>query len=222
MATLRTGLILTLLACVLGGCQVIPFMEAVFAPDKVVPPEYDIPRDARLLVLVEDAHLPDIAAAARIKRELTKQINIQMLHYNVVYDVVAYEDVQALIGTDRDFYQLSDGEIGRRLESDMVLVVRIDDFRLKDSEYSTLWSGKLQTRIHLVSLDDDLLWPKDRPNGLVLPETKEVKYRDTTETYGVQLTETLAHDAADDIVKYFREYKIKQNIHDRPAPETDF
>ena len=225
MKRIQTPLLLILLTALLGGCiPVIPWIEAVFAPDKVVPPEYDVPRDARMLVLVTDVQLADIATAARLKRELTKQINIQMLHYNVVYDVVAYEDIQNLIATDRNFYDMMPGEIAAKLDADLVLHVRIDQFALKDSEYSTLWSGRLKSRIRLLSLDDDLLWPKDRPTGLAMPETKEVTYRDTTETYGVQMTETLAKNAATDIVKCFREYTVPQNIHERPAPvmDTDF
>lgn len=225
MKRIGIGLLLLSLVGLPTGCvPLVPWIEAVFAPDKVVPPEYEVPHDARMLVLVTDVQLADIATAAQIKRELTKQINIQLLHYNVVYDVVAYEDIQNLIATDRNFYDMLPGEIAAKLDADLVLHVRIDQFALKDSEYSTLWSGRLKTRIRLLSLDEDLLWPKDRPTGLAMPETKEVTYRDTTETYGVKLTETLAKNAATDIVKCFREYKIKQNIHDREAPvmDTDF
>jgi len=220
MVKMRLTILLILTACLMtGGCQIIPWMEAVFARDKTVPPEFEIPTDTRLLVLVTDRQLVNIADSVRMKRELTHAINVQLLHHELVAEVVAYEDIQALIAADRDFYALSAGQIAEKLGADMVLTVGMDEFSLKDNEFDTLWSGKLKTRVRLVNASDDLVWPKDRPLGLSMPQVKEVTHRDTTETYGIKLTETLAKEAADDIVKLFREYKVKMNIHDREAPD---
>jgi hypothetical protein len=220
MIKTRIGILIVLTGCLLSsGCQIIPWMEAVFAKDQEVPAEFEIPKDATVLVYVTDRHLADIADSVRMKRELTHAINVQLLHHELVTEVVAYEDLQALIASDPNFHSLTPGEIAAKLGANMVLSVRMDEFSLRDNEFDTLWSGKLKTRVRLTNSDDDLVWPKDRPLGLSMPMVDEVTHRETTETYGIKLTDMMAAESADDIGKLFREYKIKMNIHDREAPD---
>ena len=190
----------------LTGCQLIPWL-AQFAPAEKIAPVCDIPPDVRILVLVRDLELSQTADCAAIKRHLTNSLNEQLLEHNVVAEVVPYEDLLDFIEDEPVFHQLSFGEIGRSLDADLVLYIRLNRFNT-DTEMGLLRDGELDVRVKLVAPDNHTLWPLGQPGGYAPEEIRIPGTLEESQTYAVKLTEMLAEQMADQIAKLFYEYEV--------------
>jgi len=192
-----------------AGCNVIPWLADLFAKPEIVQPICTIPPDVRLLVYVSDLALGETVDCAAIKRHLTDSLNEELLAHEVVADVVNYEELLDFIADEPTFYQMSFGDIGKGLDVELVLYVRLKRFTLRDDETSLLWQGNLDVVVALKDMDDQTLWPTDKPDGYpVEPPVSISRDHQEFQSYGVQLTEDLAAQMADRIAKLFYEHEV--------------
>ena len=209
MSKLRTRISLLVIGGILSsltGCQLIAWLGQ-FAPPETVVPVCDIPPDVRILVLVRDLELSQTVDCEAIKRELTNSLNEQLLEHNVVAEVVPYEDLLDFIADEPAFHQLSFGEIGRSLDADLILDIKLKRFNT-DSEMGLLRDGELNVLVRLVDPDNHTLWPLDQPEGYDPKEIRIPSSSEESQTYTVKLTEMLAEQMADQIAKLFYEYEV--------------
>jgi len=192
---------------VMTGCQMAPWLAWFFAKPEKVEPVCTIPPDVKMLVLISDLELSETADCAAIKRSLTENLNEQLLEHEVATEVVSYEELLDFIAAEPTFHQLSFGEIAEKLGADLVLYVRLKQFKLRDTAISTLWRGELDVRVKLVDKNDITLFPVDTPLG----HAARVEFsdeRDESETYGATLTDMLGSEMADRIAKLFYQHEV--------------
>lgn len=211
MSKLRTRISLVAVGGILlglAGCQTVPWLVQFFARPEKVEPVCSIPPDARMLVLVSDLELSESVDCAAIKRDLTDSLNKQLLAHEVAAEVVPYEELLELVADEPVFNQMSFGDIGNRLDADLVLYVRLKQFKLKDTDVGPSWHGELDVQVKLVDQDNHTLWPLDQPLGYAVGPVVVSGRQESSETYGVKLTEELAEEMANRIAKLFYEYEV--------------
>ena len=128
--------------------------------------------------------------------------------------------VADLITTARRSDELSNAEIARRLEADLVLYVLVNRFALKDSEAGSLWQGQMQVTVRLVDAQGQLLWPADRFGGYMTPMVTLPPVDEPSPQYAAQVCKALAEKMADRIAKLFYDHKVPLDQPPERMPET--
>lgn len=192
-----------------GGCQIIPWLAAAFAgPEKrEALCELDAPPGTVLLVLVDDLRLRETVDCAAIKRDLTIHLNEELIKNHVVDAVAGYDDVIELKITEPNFDRLSPGQIGERLNADLVLYVRIEGYSLKDNQGSPLWRGYLETSVTVCDVNGRRLWPATEQDHAVKPVEIRLE-EEMSPSYAPKLTERLGAEMADRIAKLFYDHEV--------------
>ncbi len=211
MKKLTTTIAAALLVATLvsaSGCNAIPWLANFFAKPEVVEPVCTIPEETKILVYVSDLKLSETTDCTAICRALTTSINEQMLANEVVTEVIPYEDLLRFMAGEPTFKQMDFGDIAAGMDADMVLYVRLKSFSLKDDDTALLWQGNLSAVAKLVDADNRLLWPVASPDGQPIDPVSISGERQEFQTYGVKLTEQLAAQMADQIVKFFYQHEV--------------
>jgi hypothetical protein len=200
------GTLAAAMAMPLGGCAVSAWFAAQFGPEKKVPAEYEPPAGKTILVFVDDMLHP--VDYEPVKIELTEMLNAQLIDHKVAAKTIPYPRLGEFISATPSFNSLAVGEVGRKLDADMVLYVQIDDFGLRDAAAAAeLWKGRLQTTVRLVDVTKGRLWPTDDPAGhMVLPKAETQTVSDSSQARGEQISKELAAETADKIAKLFYSY----------------
>ncbi|MDY6913304.1 MAG: hypothetical protein SVT52_02445 [Planctomycetota bacterium] len=206
-APLRTVwlVMLTAMLSAVGGCAVVSWFVAQFAPPQKVKALYKPPKGKTLLVFVDD--LGQEVTYAPIKGKLTEKLNKLLVAKGVAGQTVDYDRLVDLSIAASDFNRLAVCEVGQKLGADIVLYVWIDKFSLKDTEASPLWRGQFGTTVRLVDTEAGRLWPQDRLGYPVKPvETPRID--NASPTYGTELVDILAERMADRITKLFHDHRV--------------
>ena len=222
MIHLRHWPVYVLLAAAMaaGGCQIIPWVTAAIAPPEKIEAEYDLPEDATLLVLVHDPGLQDDGRTVAIRHQLTARLNDQLREHGIVKRVVPYEDLLTLIIAEPAFDTYSAGEVGRKLGANQVLLVKLTEFGLKDSELDPFWHGRLKTNVQVLDTSGQVLWPDDRPFGYPTEPAEHKTISEISPAYGEKVTEYLAVMMADHIAKLFYDHEIDAALSARKKREA--
>lgn len=209
------GLTLKLLAVccaasVLSGCPVAAWIATVFTPPKKIPPQYDLPQDKVVLVLVDDPQY--LVGYAPVKFELTRYINELLEAHRLVRKTIPQKDLLRLIASEPDFNRLPTTQVGKKLQADLVIVVEVDEFSLKDAPLSPVYHGKFKTSVRVVSTKKGKLWPTDRKRGFpaTIVET-ERQEGDGSSQYEINLAKQMAQKMAGNIVNLFFEHTGPQH-----------
>jgi len=198
--------LVALAAWSLSGCAVISWLVGVSAPPPKVKAQYKPPKGKRILVLVDDILHP--VEYGQIKRDLTTKLNRLLTANGVAGDTVEYDRLLDLIIATPNFNQLRVSEIGRKLNADIVLHVRIEEFSLKEHEGSLLWRGRLKTTVAVAEVDSARwLWPEDRADGYPVQAIEKPTEQRSSEAYGVTLAGAMAEEMADRIAKLFYDHR---------------
>ena len=210
MIHLRQRSICVLLAAAMaaGGCQVIPWVTAAMAPPEKIEAKYGLPENTTLLVLVRDTALQDDGETVAIRQQLTAQLSDQLRQHDVVQHIVSYDQLLTLMISDPDFDTYSADEVGRKLGANQVLLVKLTEFGLKDSELDPFWHGRLKTNIQVLDTSGQVLWPDDRPFGYPTEPAEHKTESEISPAYGEKMTEYLAMMMADHIAKLFYDHEI--------------
>ncbi|MCD4824398.1 MAG: hypothetical protein K8S55_07315 [Phycisphaerae bacterium] len=203
----------------LSGCAAFAYLATLFTPPKTIKPEYEIPKDKTILVLVDDpSHL---AQGESIRYELTRQLNKDLVASCITEDVISYHQLRQLMVATPEFHNLSNTEIAKKIGADIVLYVQIREFSLKDHPSSPVWQGNLRTTIRVVGAEEGTLWPEDSLEGY---DVKKVSTPRETHEYiknaGRKLTKTLAEDMSCNIINLFIEHKGRDH-HDLPEKDVE-
>ncbi|MFP4106506.1 MAG: hypothetical protein ACLFVU_10505 [Phycisphaerae bacterium] len=190
----------------LSGCAtLLGYTVARLAPPPKVPAAYDPPKDKQLLVMVDDPY--QRATSELLKRQLSEEISRRLVSEDVVASTVPYDRLMDVMLSHPEFQQLSVSEIGRKCGADMVLVVEITDFSVRDRRYTPLWKGTLETEVRLVDVEEGRLWPVDTLRGHRVEPIETPETQEDSPSYGSKLTKELAAQMADRISKLFYEHR---------------
>lgn len=197
--------LLTVLACLLPGCAVVGYLAAIFTPPEKIEPVYELPKDKIVLVLVDDPAFR--SGHAPIKSELSREINRLLEGHRLVRRTIPYKKLLAYIATETNYNQMPTTEVGKALEADLVIVVEIDDFALKDDMRSSVYHGRLKTSVRVVSTRQGKLWPKHLTRGYpVKPVETPLQQGDGSSQFEIKLSRRLARNMAEKIVNLFFEH----------------
>ena len=208
-----------LTACVaVGGCQiflpVIALVEMVFPKDKV-PAQFKLPKGKRVLVFPDDMHRP--VAYPPVKRALAEKVGKVLLEKKAVAAVVPYDDLVDLQHAELSFNRLAVSTVGKRLGADLVILVSIDEFRLKDSPVGTLWRGRFVGKVRVVDVKEGRLWP-DESAGRPVAASEPVS-DNSSEIYGTVLSKQLAEKLGSEVAGLFHDRMVSRH---RPKDEVNW
>lgn len=195
-----------LLGAGVPGCAVFSWVVAQFAPPQKVKALYKPPEKKKYLVFVDD--LRQEMTYEPVKRQLTRQLNKQLIEHKIAKEVVPYERLVNLSVATPEFNSLSVPTVGRKLKADVVLYVEITKFSVRDDEVSPLWHGVLAVSVKIVDPEVGRIWPEDRESGYPVDQVETPLTDDPSPSYGVELSGILAKDMADKIVKMFYDHRV--------------
>ena len=202
---LATAAALGALAACGASCAIPAWLAAQFAPPKKVDAEYKPPEDKTILVFVDDLLNP--VSSDQIKIELTNKLNELLAANKVAGQTIPYSRLADLVSASPKFNELAVSQVGQKLQADMVLYVRIDDFALKDPSAPMLWKGRLGVTVRMVDSQKGRLWPTDRPDGYTVPNFETpVTPAESADDQADELIKTLAANVADRVAKLFYDH----------------
>jgi hypothetical protein len=181
---------------------------AVSCPPEKIEAKHYLPPDSKLLVLVHDLPLREDVDTAVVRRNLTNYICAQLDRHDVVANTVPYDDLLDLMIADPQFNEYTPGQVADKLEADTVLYIRITQFALKESKINPLWQGQLETKVKVIDLNDDTLWPDDRPTGYPVKPSQIRTTNEASPAYATKLTNLLCAAMADDVAKLFYDHEV--------------
>jgi len=200
------AVLLTPLAIHNCSCAVVAWTAAQFGPKAKIAAQYEPPTGRRILVFVDDMEHP--VSYPPIKIRLTRILNGLLVANDVAAQTVRYERLADLISATPRFNELSIAEVGRKVDAEIVLYVRVDQFALKDQATMDLfWRGQFQTTVRMVHVVDGPLWPRDRPAGHMVDKVETRPKSTDSDTDADEITKILASKMADRIAKLFYEHK---------------
>ena len=204
---LPAAALVAMAAPLMVGCAVVGYTATILQPPKKVKAKFDLPKDGRTLVFVDDAGHE--TAYEGIKRELTEHLNRALNGKELVKETVPYEELSNLRLATPEFNRLAIGEVGRRLGAELVIYVEITRFSLKDTDADVMWNGRLEVAVAVKRVGQGWLWPKDRVGGYPVEPVVREPAASTSEGYGRRLAAVLAATMADRIAKLFYTHRLK-------------
>lgn len=207
-----------------GGCAVIAWPFGQFAPAKKIKAMYELPKDKRICVLVENRTYG--GSLESVKRNLTSYLNAELQKHSLAREVVSYDNLIDFRLSTPNYNSMSVAEIGQKFNANMVLYVHIDKFTLKDNLSDTLWHGQCKATVKVIKVAPGItrykarLWPKDRLDGYPVKPVDRDVVANSSPNYGAQLAQKLSMQMADHIAKVFYDHRLS-GIDGREGRVTD-
>lgn len=213
-------LLAAMLAALTGlcGCAGIFALSEKLWPKDRVPAKFTLPAQRKVLVLPDDVERP--VGYPPVKAALAKRCNKLLLEQKLAAEVIDYSQVQNLAASRKDFNQMAISTIAKEVGADLVIYVNIEQFALKDDPMETLWHGRMAAKVRVVDVlaksdAPATIWPEEHagyPVGVSEPAADN-----SSETFGQQLSNTLADRLAEKVVGLFNEHWVERNrLPDQP------
>lgn len=191
----------------LGGCGVLPWTVATFAPPEKSKPVFNIPKDKKVLVFVEsDPTLTYVSGVEMVRADLAEQIDKELVKNEVVTTTIPQARLLNVLDSMSN-KQASIPDVGKKAGADLVLYVKIRRLVFQDTPDTTLWTGRMQTTVKIVDVNKGPVFPtveKDYPvKSVELPPVD-----DSSPTYSNVVAKALAIKMGDRIAKLFYEYDL--------------
>ncbi len=203
-----------------SGCQIflpiIAMVELVFPHDKV-PAEFKLPKGKRVLVFPDDMQRP--VDYPPVKRALAEKVASVLLDRKAVSYAVPYDKLIDLRHDEPHFNRLAVSEVGKKLGADLVIMINIDQFRLRESSMGTLWHGRFSGKVRVVDVNEGRLWP-DESAGRPVSVTEPI-CDNTSETYGTVLSKLLADKLGTEVAGLFHAHKEDRHRPKDTEPNWD-
>ena len=219
-ANVKSAIAAAALATCVGvcGCQiflpVIALVEMAF-PKSKVPAQFKLPKGKRVLVFPDDMHQP--VAYPPVKRALAEKVSKVLLEKKAVASAVPYDELVDLQASEPTFNRLAVSTVGKRVGADLVILVSIDEFRLKDSPVGTLWRGRFAGKVRVVDVKEGRLWP-DESAGRPVAASEPV-CDNSSEIYGTVLSRQLAEKLGSEVAGLFHDRMVSRH---RPKEEVNW
>lgn len=194
----------TLLAALFcGGCwsaSVVGILGSPVPSEKIIPAEYNLKkhRNQRILVLVNQPSWLNVPVNLRfyltkaISKSLIKKVKIP------AGNLVSYDELSRFRSNRDNFSLLLPVEVGTALNADMVLLVIVEDYQLREMAESGYYKGDLSIR---AALFETATWEKLWPESI---ESKSIKVGFEIESGGRERgISRLVSNATYCLVRYF-------------------
>ncbi len=209
----RAGLVrlalLTGLAFTLSGClQEIGAISYYLQPRRMQKPEFELTAE-RLAILVETA-----------RPEQDNPVFTQAFHENIEKifrreklktRLVSFEQTYQLRQENSDFRRWSVQRVGRTLEAEQVLYVRLDTLRLREDSGSPLVTPQADVRLSVVDVGSPAeharLWPKNTEVRELLIKRSPQEYVNTDQLD--REAAKLGRETAKKVAEFFHEVDLE-------------
>lgn len=142
----------------LAGCNyVAPLIILIEGPPKYEP-EFKLPKDRTAVVFVDDPRSQIPRRAIRVAMIETAEQDI--LKKNLVKDLVSGQSALRVAQADQSAGQLSVAEVGRAVESEVVIWATVDSFTRADTARNQEPAVIFRVRV-VDATDNKILWPED-------------------------------------------------------------
>lgn len=202
--------LIPLLTAALGGCQLVAFIVAQFAPPQDVEAVYEPPEGKTVLVFVDDFRRP--VSYEPIKEALAEGVAAELVEHEVAARTIPYGKFEDLVHSTRDFNRMPIPNVGRELGADLVVYVEIRRFSLKEDDQSPLWQGQMDVNVKVVNSQTGILWPKGRPDGYPVSYAEREPSQDLSETYGTVVAKKVAAKMSRKVARLFYDHKVPAKV----------
>ncbi len=210
------GAILAALA-VVQGCALIGWVAAVATPPETIEARYHIPKENRLLVIVEDSGR--LAGFPGARSRLIAMLNRALRKQGVVSHVVDQRRLVNQYLSNPNFEFLSDLQKGEKVGADVILSIHIDRFTLKNRPLEP-WNGVCEFTVKLLDVAaGEQLWPQFKARGERMACTvKPDDGRSFDDNYRRPFTAKVVDTVVDMVAKLFYDHEGRNPI-DLPEKE---
>ncbi|MFH1746924.1 MAG: hypothetical protein ABIG44_07750 [Planctomycetota bacterium] len=212
-AICKPTMALLLAPLVLGGCKMIGAILIMTAPPQIAKPEYELD-EGRLAIVI------DMARAAQsnpvFDLALHERIVTQFRDNKVPTRVIPFEDVVQLKQSQPEYRNWSVQRIGRDLDADRVLYLRIDQLRARSDPGDPIIQLSVELRAKLIGVSEPpmhaRLWPnRDKEmDGRIITHSRPPKEADSLDIIDAE-TVKLGHETAYYVARCFHEYDEETN-----------
>ncbi len=195
---------------ILTGCSVIAFLGTL-APPPMIKPQYTIPEDSRVLVMVEMRHSKH---SSQITHLITEDIRRQFKRNNIAPTVPSSRLATVKRKEGVRFSRMGLSAIGKKAGANMVLYVRAKEFGLGDSGYGQTYQLELDIdKVRLVDVrKKKKVWPEEDIDGHSFLVKMKMKNHDGSSQFEHEQIQDITREAADRIAKLFYEYQAKEKL----------
>lgn len=204
------GLLLLLPAT---GCNILGpiYFFAVGPPE--FDPEYKLEKDRTTVVFVDDPRSEIPRRAIRVA--MIQSAEDDILRKSLVTDLVSGQSALRVSQSDQSAGQMSVAEIGRAVESDVVIWATVDSFTRADVTQNQ--EPRISFRVRVVDASDNkVLWPPD-PAGRMLEVTLTPRIGSVANDSGARTTAELqlGKNAGLAIGQLFYEHLVSEHAAER-------
>jgi hypothetical protein len=193
-----------------SGCNIVApiFYFAVGPPE--YDPEFSLSKDMTTVVFVDDPRSEIPRRAIRIA--MIQAAEEDIMRKNLVEDLVSGQSALRVAQTDQSAGQMSVAEIGRAVDSDVVIWATIDSFVRADTTKNQ--EPRIVFRVRVVDASDNkVLWPSD-PAGRRLEVTLTPRIGTVANDSGARTTAELqlGKNAGQAVGQLFYEHLVSVHI----------
>lgn len=208
----RTLAFLGVLALFSVGCNWMK-VAAVFAPNPLEEAEYQFPKTARLLIMLDERDVTLVNP--RAKTEYIEALTSIITEQKLVAEIVPAKELEFLERNDPNFHHYSIRDIGRKCGANFVLYNELKRFILKNKSTDPTWEGGFQVGVKVIDCHTgERVWPDSKDGTLV--EVTTPQETGEAKDFSDRLTARLSKLLADKVAKYFYKHEV-ETIHNRQS-----
>lgn len=195
----------------LVGCKQVGSLLVLFSPPQIQKPEFEL-TTGRLAIVTDYARPAQTNPVFDLN--LYNRIFAQFRENEVPCQIVPYGDVVRLRQSNPEFAKWSVQEIGRRLNAEQVLYLRIEQFQLLRSPRDPIITPRVALRVKVVGVHEPSvharLWPERDadPDGRTVTHTRPPKEAGDFELSDAE-TAKLARETAHFVARFFHKYDLE-------------
>jgi hypothetical protein len=195
-----------------AGCRALAALGILMSPPQMQKPELEL-TSGRLAIMMDYARGAE--ANPVFDLNLHNRIVELLREQKVPSQIVPYEEVVQLPLANPDFASWSIQKVGRALAAEQVLLVRIDQLRLRAAERDPVIAPHVDLHLKVVSVQEATtrarLWPdKDaEPDGRAVSCERQPREADSVELVDTE-TAKLARETGYYVARFFYKYDLEE------------
>jgi uncharacterized protein YneF (UPF0154 family) len=209
----RAGLaVLLMLLALTAGCRsLIGAMGYYLHPRQIQKPEYEFPAKTRLAMLIDNARPAE--ENPMFNQALLERVVEMLRDGGAKAEVMPLQAINDLRRANPDFGQWSVQKIGRTLQADQVLHVKLDRLVIRESPDYPVLTPTVDLHMKLVAVNQPAttarLWPKAK-EGHAVHCTRQTADSSGADADDLEATK-LGHDTAYYVAMPFIEVDLEEN-----------
>ncbi len=201
------------LVALLCGCKLVGSLAVLLSPPQMQKPDFE-PTTGRLAIFIDYAR--GVPSNPVFDVALYNRLDELFRNNKVPSELVPYEDVVQLRQSNPDFANWSVQKIGRELKAEQVLLIHVDQLRLRAAEGDPIMSPHVTLHLKVISVDKTAdksarVWPdkNTEPDGREVARDRQPKETDSVELIDAEATK-LARETAYYVGRNFYKFDLEE------------